>query len=168
MKMRLISAAIPFAMATLLAATAAAHDFKAANLRVDHPWARATTNIAKTGAAYLSVLNDGAEVDRLLAVATPIADRASLHATIMDDGIMKMRPVKAIEVHPGEPAVLKPGGVHIMLMGLRQPLKEGATFPLTVSFEKAGPVEVQVLVRKAGSMEHGPDTEHQHQMMLTN
>jgi len=123
-------------------------------------WSRASAPTAKAGAAYMTVTVDGTEMDRLVAAATPVAKKAELHGHIMDGGVMKMRPVAAIEVHPGEPAVLQPGGLHVMLMGLKGQLKEGATFPVTLTFERAGDVEVEVHVGKAGAM--GPTPAHGH------
>jgi copper(I)-binding protein len=70
---------------------------------------------------------------------------------------MKMRPVKAIEVAPGEPAVLKPGGLHVMLMGLKAPLVKGQSFPLTLVFEKAGKIEIEVPIGEATAMDHQMD-----------
>jgi copper(I)-binding protein len=134
------------------AQAAQAMDYRVKDLTVSHPWARATAGPARVGAAYLTITNHGTAMDRLLAVATPTAKHAGVHATIMDQGIMKMRPVKAVEVHPGEPAVLRPGGMHVMLMGLTAPLKKGQSFPLTLTFESAGTVEVMVTVKGAGSM----------------
>ena len=135
-----------------------AHETGAGALRVEHAWARATAGMAKVGAAYLTVTNDGAEMDRLVGAATPLAAKAELHTVLMEGGVMSMRPVEAVEVHPGEPVVLQPGGIHVMLMGLKQPLKEGETFPLQLTFETAGTIEVTVSVHKAGSMGH--DMEH--------
>jgi copper(I)-binding protein len=92
----------------------------------------------------------------LISGSSPIAERVGLHRSSMKDGIMRMRPVKAIEVFPGEPTAIAPGGLHIMLIGLKQPLVAGRTFPLTLTFERAGSVEVQVKVQEdnAGSMKH--------------
>ena len=84
--------------------------------------------------------------------ATGAAKKAGLHTHLMKNGVMKMRPVKAIEVAPGEPTVLKPGGLHIMLKGLKAPLAEGANFPLTLTFENAGSIEIQVKVQKQTDM----------------
>lgn len=136
----------------VLSQAAQAMEYRVKDLTVSHPWARATAGPARAGAAYLTITNHGKAVDRLLAVATPAARRADVHTTLMDQGIMKMRPVKAVEVHPGEPAVLRPGGMHVMLMGLKAPLKTGGSFPLTLTFETAGTVEVMVTVKGAGSM----------------
>jgi periplasmic copper chaperone A len=120
------------------------------SIDVSHPWARATAT--KTGAAYFTVLNKGASDDRLIAAAAPaVADKAQLHVTIEDNGVTKMRPLPALEVKAGSEAVLKPGTIHLMLIGLKAPLKIGQSFPVTLTFEKAGNVEVMVSVEKAGA-----------------
>ncbi|HXQ51769.1 MAG TPA: copper chaperone PCu(A)C [Stellaceae bacterium] len=118
---------------------------------VSDAWARATPSGAKTGAAYVTVKNMGTAPDRLVAVSTPVAGVAQLHTMIDDNGVMKMRPVTAIEVKPGASVTLKPGGFHVMLMDLKQPLAEGQSFALTLTFEKAGPVETKVIIAKAGA-----------------
>lgn len=136
----------------VLSQAAQAMDDRVKDLSISHPWARASAGPARAGAAYLTITNHGTAMDRLLAVATPAARHASVHTTLMAEGVMKMRPVKAVEVHPGEPAVLRPGGMHVMLMGLKAPLKEGQSFPLTLTFETAGTIEIMVMVKAAGSM----------------
>jgi copper(I)-binding protein len=133
------------------------------NLRIESPWARASIGAAKAGAAYLTIVNHGEVVDRLIGTATPVAKHAALHTHLMEQGVMKMRPLEAVEVAPGEPTVLKPGGLHIMLMGLRQPLREGETFPLVLTFQRAGTIEVEVMVLKATSMGYDPHVEHHKQ-----
>jgi len=115
-------------------------------------WARAGVASAKAGAAFLTVTNTGKEPDRLVAAQTPVADKAELHTHLMDNGVMKMRAVDSIDVAPGAPVTLKPGGLHVMLMGLKQPLTEGGRFPVTLTFEKAGAVTVEVAVQGAAAM----------------
>lgn len=159
---RLTLAFITLAVSTM---AAQATEFRVKDLTVSGVWARASAGPARAGAAYLTVANHGKAMDRLVAVATPAAKHASLHTSLMEQGVMKMRPLKAVEVHPGEPAVLRPGGTHIMLMGLKAPLKEGEHFPLTLTFEKAGTVEVTVMIRGVGSMgdmPRGAPMEHRH------
>jgi hypothetical protein len=121
-------------------------------IAVEQAWARATPGAVKTGAAYLTLVNNGKLSDRLLGVSTPVADSASLHETKMEGGIMKMRPLGPVDLPPGKSLELKPGGNHIMLEGLKHPLKEGEHFPLTLAFEKAGTREVTVMVGKVGAM----------------
>ena len=158
--MRHLFAAGALALAALVATAAIAHEFKLGDLMIDHPWARASIGQAKAGAAYLTIVNGGSEPDRLMAVETPAAKRAELHTHVMKDGVMKMRRLEAVEVAPGEPTVFQPGGLHVMLMGLKAPLAEGETFPLTLSFEKAGTLEITVKIEAAASM--APKMEHKH------
>jgi copper(I)-binding protein len=126
------------------------------SLSVERAWARATSPMAKTGAAYVTIVNKGDADDRLVSAATPASDKAQLHETIEDHGVMKMRPLPALEIKAGATVTLVPGQMHVMLVGLKAPLKLGDTFPLTLTFEKAGPVEVTVKVEKpgTGTMDH--------------
>jgi copper(I)-binding protein len=137
----------------LAAAPAAAHEVKSGNLHIVHPWARASAGAAKTGAIYMTIRNEGAAGDRLLSAATPIAERAELHTHIMEDGVAKMRPVEALDIGPGSTVELKPSGLHLMLFGLRQRLREYDTFPLTLTFANAGTIEIEVYVEEAGAGE---------------
>lgn len=144
-------AALALALAAAAAPAAAHHDHR---IEVVEPWARAAL-AGRTGAAYMTLVNPTDTPDRLLAAAADVAETVELHAHLHEGGVMRMRPVAAIEVHPGEPAVLAPGGLHIMLIGLRRDLKRGETIRLILSFEKAGKVEVEVPVLAAGA--RGPE-----------
>ena len=136
-------------LSALLLLTAAGD---ASTLKIDHPWARPSPGAATTGAAYLTITEEGA-ADRLVSVSTPVAGTAAVHETINDQGTMKMRPVNGLALAPGKPVILSPGGYHVMLMGLKAPLKLGDTFPLTLTFEHAAPVTVTVTVETpAGGM----------------
>jgi periplasmic copper chaperone A len=128
-----------------------AHDYALKSLKIDHPFARATPPGAKTGGVFVSVENTGTEPDRLLGVSSPVAGVAELHQMSVDAGVMKMRGVAALEVRPGETLQLKPGGYHVMLSELRQPLKVGDRFPMTLKFQNAGAVEVSVWVEAMGA-----------------
>ena len=124
-----------------------------AGVAVEQAWARATPgSVVKTGAAYLTLVNKGKEADRLLSVSTPVAASASLHEMKMENGIMKMRPLDSVTIAPGQTVQLKPSSDHLMLEGLKHPLKEGEHFPLTLTFEKSGTQEVTVMVGKVGAM----------------
>lgn len=135
-----------------LCALAFASPALAADITVSSPWARASAPNAPNGAAYLEIANAGKDADRLLSASSPVADKVELHTHLMDNGVMKMRPVEGFEVAPGAPQVLRPGGNHIMLMGLKQTLKPGASFPVTLTFAKAGAITVEVPVQDAGAM----------------
>lgn len=120
-------------------------------ISVSDVWARASN--VSTSAVYLTVTNSGAADDKLIAAESPVAKQAQLHIEIDDHGIMKMRPLASIDVKANGKATLAPGGMHIMLMGLKHHLKAGQTFPLTLTFEKAGKIAVTVAVKKAGATE---------------
>jgi len=145
----MIRTVLALLFASALAASAAADE---PAIAISNAWARAMPEGAKAGAAYVTITNNGTGADRLLGVSTPVAGEAQLHTTINDNGVMKMRPIESIELKPGASVTLKPGGMHLMLMGLKQPLKEGESFPLALNFEKAGRLETAVTVTKAGAM----------------
>jgi copper(I)-binding protein len=121
-------------------------------IAVEHAWARATPTGARTGAAFATLLNKATTDDLLLGASTPIAQKVQFHSETNDNGIMKMRQLSSITLHPGAPVILKPGAIHIMMIGLKQPLKKGQSFLLTLDFEKAGQIEVKVPVIGAGAM----------------
>jgi len=137
------------------------HGAAPAGITVDAPFARASAGPVKNGAAYLTIRNSGDAPDRLIAAKAPVSERAELHTHLHEDGVMKMRKVEAVEVPAGGEAALKPGGDHVMLMGLHAPLKEGETFPLTLVFETAGEVTVTVTIGSVGaSSGHGDHSHH--------
>ena len=152
MKRSLVALALIAAIATFLSASVWGGDYKAGDLTIHSPWARATSAVAKTGAAFVTIQNSGSQADRLIAVSAGVAKKVRLHESLMEDGVMKMRPADAVEIPANGMAMLEPGSYHIMFMGLKAPFKEGESFPLTLVFEQAGPVEIVVDVLKAGSM----------------
>ena len=119
-------------------------------LEVSNAWARATPAKAENGAAYVTIVSP--TPDRLLSASSPAAKKAELHTMEMAGMVMKMRPLPGLDIPAGQPVALKPGGEHIMLIGLQQPLREGQSFTLTLNFEKAGARTVSVAVEKAGAM----------------
>ena len=151
--------------ALTLAVPALAHGFKAGSLEIEHPWARATADGASNGAVYMVLSNEGKVADRLISAASPVATNVELHAHLDDNGVMRMREVKAIDLAPDATVKLMPGGLHVMLFGLKEPLKKGTLFPLTLTFEKAGAVAVEVAVQGAGDLKsdhEGMDHDHGH------
>jgi periplasmic copper chaperone A len=118
-------------------------------LEVSSAWARATPAKAENGVAFLTIRTP--TPDRLVSVSSPVAKKAELHSMEMAGMVMKMRPMSSLDIPAGQPITLKPGGEHIMLMGLKGPLREGQSFPLTLTFEKAGAREVTVEVEKPGA-----------------
>lgn len=118
-------------------------------IEVEGAWARPSPKMAGAGAAYMVLKNGGNEADRLLSAETRVAEAVELHESFMDENdVMKMRPVEggAIEVPAGGQVELKPGGLHIMIINLAEPLETGTTIPLALTFEKSGKIEVEVAV----------------------
>ncbi|WP_439577343.1 copper chaperone PCu(A)C [Elioraea sp.] len=153
--------ALALALAAVAAPAAAHHDHR---IEVQEPWARAAL-AGRTSAAYMTLVNPTETPDRLVSAASPVAQTVELHAHLHDGGVMRMRPVAGIEVHPGEPSVLAPGGLHVMLIGLMRDLRRGETIRLSLTFEKAGKVEVEVPVLAAGARGpegHGGHGRHTH------
>ena len=137
---------------------ALAHEFKLGDLEIDHPWSRATPPGAQVAGGYLTIVNHGSGADRLVSVTSDISAKAEVHEMAVKDGVMTMRPVAGgLEIPAGGKIELKPGGYHLMLMGLKRPAKEGESFPATLTFEKAGSVTVEFQVGAAGGMEMSHD-----------
>ena len=142
--------------AAFIAASGVAAGAFAADVTVTAPWARATPPGAKVGAAYMSLRNAGAAGDRLVSAATEVAERVEIHEMSMDNGVMKMRQLTGgLDVPAGKTVDLKPGGYHLMLIGLKQPLKAGETVKATVTFEKAGAVPVELKIEQMGAAAPG-------------
>lgn len=143
-------AALAALVAVPLAGPAAAHDFKLGPLRIEHPYATPTPAGAATGAAYLRVIrNTGDGADRLVGASTPVARAVEIHRSVIDaQNVMRMRAIDGIDL-PGKTELpLRHGGEHhLMLVDLKQPLKDGDQFPMTLRFQKAGEREVTVGVQ---------------------
>lgn len=130
----------------------AAADFRAGEITVTSPWARATPGGIKIGAAYLTLTNRGAAPDRLLSAQTAVAERVELHSTVTDDGMMRMRMAESVAVPPGQTVRFEPAtGLHLMLINLAAPLPQGGSFTLQLTFERAGKIEVPVAIGAAGA-----------------
>src|SRR4051812_44005941 len=153
------------ACALAFAASAQAHEYKIGTLQIGHPWARATPKGATVGGGYLTITNNGTTADRLVGGSSPIAERFEVHEMSMDGNVMRMRPVKdGLEIKPGQTVKLEPGGLHIMLVNLKQPIKEGERVKGTLTFEKAGSVDVEYAVVPVGASPGGKSehSDHQH------
>ncbi|GAA0600216.1 copper chaperone PCu(A)C [Caenispirillum bisanense] len=152
---RILGAATVAGLMLAGAAGAFAHgdnNATAGAIEVGHAWARASAGMARAGGTFLELTNSGSEPDALLKAAADVSDVVELHTHIMEGDVMKMRPVERIDIAAGESVQLKPGGLHVMLIGLKEPLKEGTSFPLTLTFEKAGETTVTVKVNGPGAM----------------
>jgi copper(I)-binding protein len=118
------------------------------DIRVEDAWSRAAVQ-GGTGVVYLTI-TDGGAPDRLMSITAPVATKAELHESFTEQGVAKMRGISALPVTAERAVTLAPGGYHIMLMGLKQALKAGDSFPVTLSFERSGPVTAVVTVRPMG------------------
>lgn len=127
-------------------APVAAHEYELGPLKIDHPWARATLPGQSVGGAYLSVHNRGSAPDRLLGASTPAAALVEVHEMRMEGDLMRMRELPALDLPAGKQVKLSPGGLHLMLMELKRPLKVGDRLALRLRFEKAGEVELTLHV----------------------
>jgi copper(I)-binding protein len=157
--MKFIHATIVLALSTF-AICAAAHDYTAGTMRIGHPFARATAPGQPAAGGYLKLSNTGTAADRLVSVRAEVSNTVELHTMRMDGDVMRMRQVDAIEVPAGQSVELKPGGLHLMFIGLKAPLKAGDRFPLTLTFEKAGEVKVDVAVEAVAAA--AAPAEHKH------
>jgi len=119
----------------------------AAGLSVTNAWSRSTPPVAKVGVVYFTLTNDTGKSDRLLKLSTSVAEKVEVHRTEVLDGIARMREVAVLHVAAGQTLEFKPGGMHVMLMGLRKPLVAGTAYELDLLFEVAGARKVKVLVR---------------------
>ena len=147
-----VFAAILLAAHVLTGPGAFGHDVTSGDIKISHPWARASLAVqVRNGATYMTIHNSGTGSDRLLGVTTIIADRAELHAHEMKGDVMKMRPLDAIEIPAGGKIELRPGSLHIMLFGLKTPLKKGLSFPMRLKFEAAGEVDLMVVIEAGTS-----------------
>lgn len=132
------------------------------SIRVEKPFARATAPGAAVGGGFGTLVNGGTAADRLVGAASPAAARVELHEMRMEGSVMKMREVNAIEVPAGARVELKPGRHHLMFIELKQPLRQGEKVPVTLRFEKAGELQVELEVQglAAGAPKHHGDMKH--------
>ena len=150
--MRTIASAVAILFTVSLSA-AYGRDYHVGSLDIAGPWSRATPKGAPVGAGYMTIKNNGTTADRLVGGSADVAPKFEVHEMSMDNGIMKMRPIKGgLEIKPGETVELKPEGLHVMFVGLKKPLKEGDHIKATLVFEKAGNVDVEFDVSGMGAM----------------
>jgi copper(I)-binding protein len=147
---RLVAAGF-MVVALLASAPAAAHGYGKGDIKLRHPWTRATPPGATVGAGYLEIRNNGKTADRMIGAATPAAERVELHVTTREGEVMKMREAQQLDVPARQRLTLRPGGPHLMLVGLKKPLAKGDRVPLTLRFERAGELMIELEVQAADS-----------------
>jgi copper(I)-binding protein len=147
-----ISMACAAFLAALFAAPARAEEFQLGDLVISQAWSRATPGGAKIGAGYLTIENNGSVADRLMGGSGDVAAKIEVHEMAMSNGVMTMRPLdKGLAIEPGKTVKLAPGGYHLMLIDLKNPLKQGDKVPLMLEFEKAGNVKLSLEVMGVGA-----------------
>lgn len=148
---------LAFAVLLGFSGAAMAHEYESGNLHIDHPWSLLLPANSVNGAAYFIVQNHGKEADRLLGADTDRAASAEVHQHVEKDGMMKMVKVEGVDIPAGGKIVFAPGQYHLMLFGLKKPLADGERFPLTLHFQKAGDVKVEVAVQKDAPLSKGTE-----------
>lgn len=129
--------------AAIIAAPLAAHGFTVGALKIGHPWSRETGPGQSAGGGFLTITNNGKQADRLISATSPAAEQVQIHTVSMPGGVMRMRELPGgLEIPAGSSVALKPGGFHIMLIGLKGPLKQGAMVPAELRFQRAGKVKI--------------------------
>lgn len=137
--------------------------FAADTLSVVEPWSRATPPGATVGAVYFEIVNSTAVADSLLRVSSASADHAEMHTVLHEEGLAKMRPMTQVDVPAGQRVRFEPGAMHVMLLKLKQPLKEGDRVPVTLTFQRAGEIKVEAVVLGMGAMKQpAAPAGHQH------
>ena len=151
-----LAAALSLTVASILAIASAARA-QDGGIEVREVFSRATIGQATSGVVYLTIVNHASAPDRLMSASTPVAARTDLHMTVRDGDIVRMRRLETIAVEAGGTVAFEPGGAHVMLSGLAAPLREGESFELTLEFEAAGPMTLEVPVGSiaAGSADEG-------------
>lgn len=141
--------------ALMISTSAAAHGVKSGDLEIIHPNIPQPAASAKSAAGYMAISNEGQHADRLIGVESTAAQKTMLHTTETSaDGVAQMKHLEALEIPAGETVVLEPGGMHVMLMGLTQSMKEGDMVPAALIFEKAGRVEIEFMVDPSEGVDH--------------
>src|SRR5271156_4197395 len=129
-----------------------AADYDVGSIHIALPWARATPKGASAGAGYMTITNKGTTADRLSCVSDDASAQCQIHSMTIEDGVMKMRPVEGgLEIKPGETITLKPGGFHMMFVDLTHPLEQGKSVGVTLKFDTAGTVKVDLPIAAIGA-----------------
>ena len=151
-----ISSTVILAICALMLGVGTIQAQSTSSISIEKPFSRATPGGAKVGAGYMTIVNKGAAPDRLVSVASPAADKVEIHEMSMQDNVMKMRELAGgLPIEAGKSVSLAPGGYHLMLLGLKAPLKQGDKIPVTLTFAKAGKVEVTLDVQGIAAQQPG-------------
>jgi periplasmic copper chaperone A len=151
-----VAVASALGLAQLAMTAASAADYDVGSIHISEPWSRATPKGASTGAAYMTLTNNGKTPDRVNCVSSDASAECQIHSMTMDNGVMQMRPVEGgLEIKPGETVTLKPGSFHVMLLNLKHPLEQGNAMKATLKFDSAGTVDVEYPILAIGAAAPG-------------
>jgi len=148
---------------TAFGSPAHAQDFSVGDIKIENPWAKPSLKGVPNGAAYMTITNNGETDDTLLAAAADVSSAVELHTMSMTDGVMRMRQLEGgVPLPAGETVKLEPGGLHVMFIGLKQTLTAGESVPVTLTFEQAGTLEIEVNIEDQAGMsdDHGAKDQH--------
>ncbi len=129
----------------------------APQISVADAWARPSPMTAGNGAVYMQLSNAGGSADALVSASTDVAEVVEIHESFMENDVMKMRPVEKVDVPAGGMAALEPGGLHVMLINLKQQLEPGSKISVTLNFEQSGPLNIEAEIRDMGMMDGSSD-----------
>jgi copper(I)-binding protein len=139
-------------LAGLFATPTRAEETKAGDLVITQAWSRATPGGARVAGGYLTIENRGSAPDRLIGASAEVAEKIQVHEMSMNNGVMTMRQLdKGLAIEPGKTVKLAPGGIHLMMLNPKSPLRQGDKVPVTLEFEKAGKVPVSLDVQGVGA-----------------
>lgn len=147
-------------IACFISVTAMATDYKVGQIEIMDPWSRATPKGASTAIGYMTIKNNGTTSDRLIGGSVDFANGLQLHSMTMENGVSKMRELKFVEIGPGQTIEFKPGGSHVMFVGVKHPLSEGEHVKGTLIFEHAGTVQIEYVVQGIGAQSGPHDMDH--------
>jgi copper(I)-binding protein len=155
-----IAAIAATVIASLLSASVMAANSKIGSLEIIGPWSRATPKGATTAIGYMSIKNNGTTPDRLIGGSVDFASGFQLHSMMMEGSVSKMRELKGVDIGPGQTIDFKPGGSHVMFVGVKHPLTQGGHVKGTLIFEQAGTVQIEYDVQCVGAQMGPHDMEH--------
>ena len=148
-----LAAAAGAALVALTGLPAQARDYIVNSVHIANAWTRATAGAGSNAVGYMSITNEGSKPDRLVGASCPVAKSTELHSETRVNGVMQMRPLADIAIDPGQTVKLTPGNVHLMLVGTSKRLVRGTMIPCTLTFQNAGPADIELLVRSPGASE---------------
>jgi copper(I)-binding protein len=158
-----IKSAVALGLLALSTVAVSAHEFKIGDLEIGHPYSKAMIPGSKVAGGYMTITNHGSAPDRLVSASTSFAAETEIHEMKVENDIMTMNEIPGgLEIPPGQTVELKPGGLHVMFMNVASPSKEGDRIKATLTFEKAGTVEVEFAVGPANGKQDQHGEHHAH------